>query len=110
MFLLVPAYPGCPGSKAVKRSLLLLLYDATLVWVLAVALSLPVSVTSQCSVEGDGRSSRFLDMDAFLSYPILCYKEIFVPDKRPLNGYCCCCYKEIRVSTKVRVLPSKTLS
>ena len=21
MFLLVPAYPGCPGSKAVKRSL-----------------------------------------------------------------------------------------
>jgi len=26
MFLLVPAYPGCPGSKAVKRSLLLLMY------------------------------------------------------------------------------------
>jgi len=25
MFLLVPAYPGCPGSKAVKRSLLLLI-------------------------------------------------------------------------------------
>ena len=25
MFLLVPAYPGCPGSKAAKRSLLLLL-------------------------------------------------------------------------------------
>ena len=25
MFLLVPVYPGCPGSKAVKRSLLLLL-------------------------------------------------------------------------------------
>jgi len=25
MFLLAPAYPGCPGSKAVKRSLLLLL-------------------------------------------------------------------------------------
>ena len=24
MFLLVPVYPGCPGSKAVKRSLLLL--------------------------------------------------------------------------------------
>jgi len=27
MFLLVPAYPGCPGSKAVKRLLLLLLCD-----------------------------------------------------------------------------------
>ena len=25
MFLLVPAYPGSPGSKAVKRSLMLLL-------------------------------------------------------------------------------------
>jgi len=29
MFLLVPAYPGCPGSKAVKRSLLLLLLSGT---------------------------------------------------------------------------------
>ena len=29
MFLLVPAYPGCPGSKAVKRSLLLLLFGTT---------------------------------------------------------------------------------
>ena len=27
MFLLVPAYPGCPGSKAVKRSSLLLLFS-----------------------------------------------------------------------------------
>jgi len=27
MFLLVPAYPGCPKSKAVKWSLLLLLID-----------------------------------------------------------------------------------
>jgi len=30
MFLLVPAYPGCTGSKAVKRSLLLLLYAAAI--------------------------------------------------------------------------------
>jgi len=30
MFLLVPAYPGCPGSKAVKQSLLLLLFVANL--------------------------------------------------------------------------------
>jgi len=29
MFLLVPAYPGCPGSKAVKRSLLLLLLSGS---------------------------------------------------------------------------------
>jgi len=30
MSLLVPAYPGCPGSKAVKRSLLLLLLSGRL--------------------------------------------------------------------------------
>ena len=29
MFLLVPAYPGCPGSKAVKRSSSLLLLLAS---------------------------------------------------------------------------------
>jgi len=29
MFLLVPDYPGCPGSKAVKRSLLLLFSGTT---------------------------------------------------------------------------------
>jgi len=28
VFLLVPAYPGCPGTKAVKRLLLLLFIDA----------------------------------------------------------------------------------
>jgi len=28
MFLLVPAYLGCPGSKAIKRSLLVLLLTA----------------------------------------------------------------------------------
>ena len=32
MLLLVPAYPGCPGSKAVKRSLLLLFWYR-LTWV-----------------------------------------------------------------------------
>ena len=34
MFLLVPVYPGCPGSKAVKRSLLLLFYDCKWDWVM----------------------------------------------------------------------------
>jgi len=29
MFLPVPAYPGCPGSKAVKRSLLLIVCECT---------------------------------------------------------------------------------
>jgi len=50
MFLLVPAYPGCPGSKAVKRSLLLLLLllscgfnfmnDGKTIMVITVSLSL----------------------------------------------------------------------
>ena len=33
MFLLVPAYPGCPGSKAVKRSLLFKLLTVYLYFV-----------------------------------------------------------------------------
>ena len=38
MFLLVPAYPGCPGSKAVKRSLLLLLTNGfKCCWLLMIA-------------------------------------------------------------------------
>ena len=36
MFLLVPAYPGCPGSKAVKRSLLLLVLLLLLIIILVV--------------------------------------------------------------------------
>ena len=36
MFLLVPAYPGCPGSKAVKRSLLLLSHCFSGMWWLTV--------------------------------------------------------------------------
>jgi len=35
MFLLVPPYPGCPRSKAVKRSLLLLLYIYKILLLLA---------------------------------------------------------------------------
>ena len=41
MFLLVPAYPGCPGSKAVKRSSLLLLL---LVFIVAFFLLIVVMV------------------------------------------------------------------
>jgi len=29
VFILVPAYPGCPGTKAVKRLLLLLLFSCS---------------------------------------------------------------------------------
>jgi len=32
VFLLVPAYPGCPGTKAVKRLLLLVHVASSLVW------------------------------------------------------------------------------
>ena len=40
MFLLVPAYPGCPGSKAIKRSLLLLLLQIYVLFVAFSALTL----------------------------------------------------------------------
>jgi len=46
MFLLVPAYPGCPGSKAIKRSLLMvvvichnLYHSVVIVYVLKAKLS-----------------------------------------------------------------------
>jgi len=45
MFLLVPAYPGCPGSKAVKRSsssLLLLSYS--LLWITLLVLDFGIFV------------------------------------------------------------------
>jgi len=50
MFLLVPAYPGCPGSKAVKRSLLLLLlylyYYSTLLSVTVLSVVTAFSVNT----------------------------------------------------------------
>ena len=32
MFLLVPAYPGCPGSKAVKRSVVVVVVSQEFGW------------------------------------------------------------------------------
>ena len=45
MFLLVPAYPGCPGSKAVKRSLLLGLYCILLSRVLIYKIDVALQLT-----------------------------------------------------------------
>ena len=50
MFLLVPAYPGCPGSKAVKRSLLLLLLCGQYAVSCRVA-SLPLELFVACADE-----------------------------------------------------------
>jgi len=52
MFLLVPAYPGCPGSKAVKRSLLSAIRSLCL-------------VMSECSLSGHGHGhmSNFYIVD-----------------------------------------------
>ena len=44
MFLLVPAYPGCPGSKAVKRSLLGLHLCLRLSQILFTVLHCPVAI------------------------------------------------------------------
>ena len=51
MFLLVPAYPGCPGSKAVKRSLLLLL-DSMLLSVYLFIYEIDKMTRSFCGQDG----------------------------------------------------------
>ena len=53
--------------------------------------SVSVSVTSRCSIKRDGRLICFLAWKLFSTSPTLCFKEI-------------------RVSTKVRILPRKTFS
>ena len=50
MFLLVPAYPGCPGSKAVKLSLLLLLL---LLLMAAKELKAPVDLGTSLGYTGE---------------------------------------------------------
>ena len=57
MFLLVPAYPGCPGSKAVKRSLLFYYRLAVMNYLPSQRLSvivrnvfMPEPVTAACAV------------------------------------------------------------
>jgi len=59
MFLLVLAYTGCPGSKAVKRSLLLLLFtlddDAEIKHLMSIKVVSTVAVvdesTPSCTVQ-----------------------------------------------------------
>ena len=48
MFLLVPAYPGCPGQTAVKWLLLLLFSDES--WLMAVHCQLNSKVPSFSSI------------------------------------------------------------
>ena len=59
MFLLVPAYPGCPGSKAVKRSSLLLL----LFQFLSTSLDNLVSLLLKSGRDKFTRTTKFLGDD-----------------------------------------------
>ena len=69
-FLLVPAYPGCPGSKAVKRSLLLLLFVANL--------PLSLSVTEFCkSVNICGSCGQELVSCFFLTHGVVVHRWIY---------------------------------
>ena len=70
MFLLVPAYPGCPGSKAVKRSLLLLL----LLWMCRMRSSFTMSARETM------RSTRSSWKNSQL------YRWGFI-----FTWHCCCC-------------------
>ena len=122
MFLLVPAYPGCPGSKAVKRSLLLLL----LLYLLLAFSALTLLVWGQeerpackncvmgccCGYLPGARCRLFVygpaDATAITKPPssLASFESrLFLPfwyrltqvvlEKRPLNGRsssCCCTY------------------
>ena len=83
MFLLVAAYPGCPGSKAVKRSLsLLLLPDSVNRGTMGVN-SLPKTVSEQsrvCDLNPGHSASEYSTLTTRLaSYP-------GSPGKGLLNG------------------------
>ena len=54
-----------------------------------VCMAVYVSVTSRCFIETDGRNNLVFGMGLLSTSPTLCFKEI-------------------QVSTKIRVLPSKT--
>ena len=65
MFLLVPAYPGCPGSKAVKRSLLL-------AWLLFLQCSHKKAFPFVHHELNDGRLCLYISITLF-------FKEILPP-------------------------------
>ena len=63
MFPLVPAYPGCPGSKAVKRSLLLLLFTTGIVPdLLKIAKVIPVHKKGEKNLPGNYRRISLLSV------------------------------------------------
>jgi len=92
-FLLVPAYPGCPGSKAVKRSLLLLL-----LFFFLPLLNIRRSVLWHCWL-GDWKGIRPVK-----NWVVGCWRGYLfgaryrltqvVPDKGPLNVCVCVCMFE----------------
>ena len=74
MFLLVPAYPGCPGSKAVKRSLLLLsVFSCTVLF---------VSISQVIGCEDRLRNDLYC-----VEWGVKLYSN----QNQTLNGYVCMC-------------------
>ena len=74
MFLLVPAYPGCPGSKAVKRSLLLLLFVGLLLTIFK-----HFGLTSSCVHWACSSSSSSVQHYClFVIYFLLCMSSLSI--------------------------------
>ena len=123
MFLLVPAYPGCPGSKAVKRSLL-----SSLLYVSSASSALTLLVGRQ---EGHPACKKTewwgagmviclergadLHMAQLMPLPLSKIQTGFiflvpahpgvVPDKGPLNGCCYCCCRMCLSCTVFEIQP-----
>ena len=67
MSLLVPAYPGCPGSKAVKWSLLLLL-----LYIVYIKCSTKTDIVSIKTAETVGSDMASINTTAFNSFFKIC--------------------------------------
>jgi len=125
MFLLVPAYPGCPGSKAVKRSSLLLLLLYKLFLQLTRCRLTQRIARSVCGSRAS--CSAYWQTDVFIvviinvfTRAMLCgdylWPCVLVSLRLSLSGLMsflmwgllstspALCFKEIQVSTKIRVL------
>ena len=108
MFLLVPAYPGCPGSKAVKRSVLLVnVVPAFRALTLLVGRQEGHPACKKTERWGAGMvicleqgadlhmaqriSLSLASVKSRLVLPFWYWLTRVVPDKGPLNGCVCVC-------------------
>jgi len=90
MFLLVPAYPGCPGSKAVKRLLLLLSGTTRVSWYQTGKTHLDFTEARDSEWQwhqlGHIQVCTSLQTDNHASTPPLSFLQAGCPSCRPTNS------------------------